>query len=154
MIDEKVKICQYYKNAFKEVLKDIAIPKKNLLILIEQGYNLENDPYNGHCAKATEAAYILFGIEIGYKPYKNKIKGRASHYWLANSEKGKEKEVCDLIVFNDNLAFDYLDRKGVSWISKKKTRDELSHEGKKIYDAVVKYLKKKENTSSDKRSEN
>jgi hypothetical protein len=132
--------CEDYKDAFKAVLPSIPIPPKNRKLLIEAGLNPNDDPYNGHCARATEAAYVLFGRKLGLKPFKNKVSGRASHYWLANPLKGKELEVCDPIVFGRNLDFDYKCRKGVGWISRKRTRKDLSREALRIYDAVVKHL--------------
>jgi hypothetical protein len=134
-----------YKEIFRKVLPRIPIPKKNRISLEEMNHNFEDDPYAGHCANATAVGWLLFGAKYNLKPYKEKDKpGNESHYWLANPQKGKEHEKCDLTVFKDTN-FNYNYRYGVSWISKLKNPNKLKDDAREIYDAVIAEIN---NTSS------
>jgi len=140
---EQMITCEECKEAFRAVLPLIPIPPRNRKMLLEAGCNLDDDPYNGHCAKATEAAYVLCRRKADLKPFKNLIKGRGSHYWLANPEKGRELDFCDLIVFERNYGFCYKQRRRAGWISKRKTREDLTKEGRRIYDAVIDFIQRR-----------
>lgn len=131
-----------YKEIFRRVLANIPISKKNRDSLERMNHDFKKDPYAGHCANATAVGWLLFGRQYNLKPYKEKDKpGNESHYWLANPNKGKEHEKCDLTVFR-NTDFNYNNRRGVSWITKLTSPDKLKKPARQIYNAVITEIEK------------
>ncbi len=133
---------QAFKQAIRAALLEVEKPRE--CMKLQEGVVTEN-PYWGYCAQATEAGYILgqvlYGSEFRFKPFKNHVKGHASHYWLANSERGKENDICDLTDHRSDPAFNYSQRKLAHWINRKRSRDDIKKPNVlKIYDIVLQKL--------------
>jgi hypothetical protein len=139
-----------FRKTIRAILEsgEIRIPSHIQKQLAARGHDPKINPYNGHCAQATLAAWVL-GKEI----YKERFNYKAFHspdnwhYWLAKDDPDEplKESVLDLTAHHTNDDFDYTDRKPAKWITRKKSRNDLVgmkrlKDAVKIYDLAKKQL--------------
>ena len=73
----------------------------------------------GHCYVATEAAYYLFGKELGYVPERVRCADGDTHWWLRNKRTG---HVIDPTVEQTGGTFDYRRGKAGGFLTKEPSR--------------------------------
>jgi hypothetical protein len=132
---------------FKRIIRtillsgDIRIPMHIQMQLDAMGHDPKKNPYNGHCAQATVAAWVLgkelYGQQFNFKAFHSPDNW---HYWLAKDVQGKplKKDALDLTEHQTDGDFDYADRKPARWITRKKSRGDLAGM-KRLKDAVKIY---------------
>ena len=146
-------IPQFDSQRFKAIIRailqsgEIRIPAHIQRELAARGHDSKINPFNGHCAQATVAAWVL-----GKELYKEQFNYKAFHspdnwhYWLAKDVRGKplKEDVLDLTDHHTDGDFDYTARKPAKWITKKKSRDALAmnklKDAIKLYDLAKKQL--------------
>ena len=139
---------QFDPRRFKAIIRailqsgEIRIPAHIQKELAARGHDSKINPFNGHCAQATVAAWVLgkeiYKEQFNYKAFHNPDNW---HYWLAKDVPGKplKEDRLDLTEHPTDGDFNYADRKPATWITRKKSRSDLAgmrrlKDAVKIYD--------------------
>ena len=132
----------HFKEVIRAILRsgEIRIPAHIQKELDKMGPAARRNPYNGHCAQTTAAAWVLgkelYGEQFAYKAYHSPDNW---HYWLAKEVAPASKEnALDLTDHETDANFPYGDREPARWITKKRSRADLAGM-KRLKDAVKLY---------------
>jgi hypothetical protein len=117
------------------------------------GHDPKTNPYYGHCAQATAVAWVLSKTiyrkgQFYYKPF-HSLDGE--HYWLSREPKGqfRKSDRLDLTEHPTDGKFDFSKRRGASWVTRKKCREDLAKMVKKYPDILLLYDETKQKLFAD-----
>jgi hypothetical protein len=139
----------HFKSVVQEILRSgkIQIPSRIEQELDRRGPGARANPYNGYCAQATVAGWVLgkelYGDQFDYKAFHSLDNW---HYWLARVPGDATREnALDLTDDGSYDGFDYGARRPATWITRKTNRENLASmrnlkDAVKIYDLAKEKL--------------
>jgi hypothetical protein len=124
--DERTDFCPWIPRTPERWVEDIKRALSDDLLTPERRRDIRHERLSlqarkvrGHCYVATEAAYYLFGKELGYVPERVRCADGDTHWWLRNKETG---HVIDPTVEQTDGMFDYRRGKAGGFLTKEPSR--------------------------------